>query len=114
VWSLKAIERGTAAVLAPVMEGQGRDRYPLKLLERVVELDKVGELERVRRRSSLHPSCSYSAKGFQEKKVLGFPFLPRVRSPFCLFDTKGYDPGLSRDIYEYKNVVWTHQKCSIA
>jgi hypothetical protein len=29
------------------MERQGRDRSPLGLLERVVELDKVGELERL-------------------------------------------------------------------
>jgi hypothetical protein len=42
-------------VLALVMERQGRDRSALGLLERVVELDKVGELERVRRRSTLHP-----------------------------------------------------------
>jgi hypothetical protein len=31
------------------MERQGRDRSPLGLLERVVEIGKVGELERVRR-----------------------------------------------------------------
>jgi hypothetical protein len=46
VWSPKALECGTTTVLAPVMERQGRDRSPLGLLERVVELDKVGELGR--------------------------------------------------------------------
>jgi hypothetical protein len=91
-------ERETMAVLALVMERQGRDRSPLELLERVVELDKVGELERVRRRSALHRSFSFSAKGFQKKEVLGFPFMQRVRSPFCMFDTKSYNPGLSQDI----------------
>jgi hypothetical protein len=51
-------------VLPPVMERQGRDHSPLGLLERVVELKKVGELKRVRRRSALHHSHSFSAKGF--------------------------------------------------
>jgi hypothetical protein len=46
VWSPKVAECGTAAVVALVMERQGRDRSPLGLLERVVELDKVGELGR--------------------------------------------------------------------
>ncbi len=30
-----------------------------------------------------------------------------------MFDTEGYDPGLSQDIYEYQSGVWTNQKCSI-
>jgi hypothetical protein len=84
VWSPKATERGTDAVLAPMMERHGRDRSPLELLERVVELYKAGELARVRRRSALHRSCSFSTKGFQKKKVLEFPFLQRVRSLFCI------------------------------
>jgi hypothetical protein len=41
-------ERGTAAVLAPVMERLGSDWSLLSLLVRVAELDKVGELGRVR------------------------------------------------------------------
>jgi hypothetical protein len=71
----------------------GEGPVSLELLERVVELDKVGELERVRRRSTLHRSCSFSAKGFQKKKVLGFPFLQIVN--FCMFDTESHNPGLS-------------------
>jgi hypothetical protein len=27
-----------------------------------------------------------------------------------MFDTEGYDPGLSLDIYEYQSVAWTNQK----
>jgi hypothetical protein len=64
VWSPKVAERGITAVLTPVMERKGMDRSPLGLLERVVELDKMGELERVRRRSVLHRSHSFSAKCF--------------------------------------------------
>jgi hypothetical protein len=45
VWSSKAAERGSAAVLAPVMEMLGRDWSLLGLVVRVVELDEVGELE---------------------------------------------------------------------
>jgi hypothetical protein len=35
-------------------------------------------------------------------------------SPFCMFDTEGYDTGSSPDIYEYHSVVWTNQKRSIS
>jgi hypothetical protein len=35
-------------------------------------------------------------------------------SPFCAFDTEGYDPWLYPDIYEYQSVVWTNQKISIS
>jgi hypothetical protein len=45
VWSSKAAERGSAVVLAPVMESLGRDWSLLGLLVRVVELNEVGELE---------------------------------------------------------------------
>jgi hypothetical protein len=34
-------------------------------------------------------------------------------NPFCMFDTKGYDSGLSPGISEYQSVVWTNQKRSI-
>ena len=30
-----------------------------------------------------------------------------------MFDTEGYDPGSSEDIYEYQSVVWTNHKRSI-
>jgi hypothetical protein len=30
-----------------------------------------------------------------------------------MLDTEGHDLGLSLDIYEYQNVVWTNQKGSI-
>jgi hypothetical protein len=69
VWSLKATEHETAVVLTWVMERQGRDQSPLGILERVVELDKGGELERARRRSALPHSCSFSANGFWKQSV---------------------------------------------
>jgi hypothetical protein len=63
-------DRGTQNCDGP-REEEGRDQYPLGILGRVVELDKVGDLERVRRRSTLHRPHSFSAKSL-EKKVLGF------------------------------------------
>jgi hypothetical protein len=54
------------------------------LLKRVVELDKVGDLERLRRQSALHPLHSFSTKGFQKKKLLAFSAVPcQQRSLRC-------------------------------
>jgi hypothetical protein len=85
VWSSKAAERGTAAVLAPVMERLGSDWSLLSLPVRVVELDKVGERES------------------EELYIVHILFLQKVSIKKCNIDSckKGKFNSCSHTRYKY-------------
>jgi hypothetical protein len=36
-----------------------------------------------------------------------------ILSPFCIFDTDGYNPGSSPDVNEYRSIVWTTKETNI-